>query len=111
LDTCKEETIREILAQTEGYKQRISKKKESGFNSTASGYIHMADFCQHSEIFSGLIQDCNVLDQLSDCTLLKKETALLRQSPNIYALLSAQLIIKLALWSLLLINCQLIFVL
>ena len=70
----------------------------------------MASFCQHGEIFSGFIQGSNVLDQLSDCTLLNNETALLRQSPNIYALLSAKMIIKLALWSLLLINCQLIFV-
>lgn len=37
----------------------------------------MASVCQHGEIFSGFIQGYNVLDQLSDHTLLKKETALL----------------------------------
>lgn len=71
----------------------------------------MASFCQYGEIFSGFIKGCKVLgDQLNECTLLKKETALLRQSPSIYALLSAQLIINLALWILLLINCELTFV-
>jgi len=36
-----------MLAQIKGYKKRISKIKESGFNSTASGYTLTASFCQH----------------------------------------------------------------